>query len=62
MHGIIICRRIGFQGVAFIAAANKYDEKSKGKKGADSGSHGKTITNGNAIYYELLLYLWLFSQ
>jgi hypothetical protein len=39
MHRIIIGRGIGYQGVVFIATANKDDQKRKSKKAAESGSH-----------------------
>jgi hypothetical protein len=57
VHGIIVGRRVGYKRVVFVTTANNNNQKKEDSISAESTSHGGSITNDNAIYYELLPYL-----
>ena len=48
MHGIIICRCVGNQRIAFIATTYKKDQKTSGKMQQILPLIGEFITNDNA--------------
>ena len=57
MHGMIVSWSIGYQRVAFFATAKDEDKYGEGIITSGSEFHEGTITNYNAIYYDLLPYL-----